>query len=263
MSIKRKILALATAAAAALTAGTAIAATAGAATPSCGKNCIDVYSKQFGTRNHPGFVVDVFRQGAKVGQPLILWRQSNADPAEDFTVTEEGQVSDFYAAGLVSSAFALRYGCTGSISIPGGQIACGPTSVNDYAFEAEYAPYGVASGLCAGLASAAASGEKVTLQPGGASAKTVWTVDSSDSCVTNPLYRNELPLINGSDANFSHPFVLTYPGSGYPTDLPRPELSVANLTGFSQTGNSGCQGTGSIAGVSSGQLWAAVTGVLH
>ena len=44
-----------------------------------------------------------------------------------------------------------------------------------------------------------------------------------------------MPLINGSDTNFSHPFVLTYPTNGYPTDMPRPQLFVNNLTGFSQT----------------------------
>ncbi len=263
MSIKRKILALATAAAATLTAGAAISATAGAATPSCGPNCIDVFSKQFGTHHHPGFVLDVLRQGAKAGQPLILFRQSNTDPAQDFTVAEEGQVSDFYAAGLVSSTLALRYGCTGTINVPGGQIVCGPTSVNDYAFEAEYAPFGVDSGLCAGVAATASQGEGVTLQPCGVSAKTVWVVDFSDSCITNPLYRDELPLINGSDTNFSHPFVLSYPASGFPTDKPRPQLQVKNLTGASQTGNGGCQGIGSIAGVDSDQLWAAVAGVLH
>ncbi len=42
-----------------------------------------------------------------------------------------------------------------------------------------------------------------------------------------------MPVINGSDTNFSHPFVLTYPGNGFPTDKPRPQLQVKNLTGFS------------------------------
>ena len=42
-----------------------------------------------------------------------------------------------------------------------------------------------------------------------------------------------MPLINGSDTNFSHPFVLTYPKNGYPTDKPRPQLIIQNLTGFS------------------------------
>ena len=41
-------------------------------------------------------------------------------------------------------------------------------------------------------------------------------------------------MINGSDTNFSHPFVLTYPSNGYPTDIPRPQLMSSNLTGFSQ-----------------------------
>jgi hypothetical protein len=255
---------VAAAATLALVGGTAaLGVTASAATPSCGPTCIDLFSKQFGTHHHPAFTLDVFHQGAKVGQPLILFRQSNTDPAQDFTVAEEGQVSDFYAAGLVSSAFALRYGCTGTINIPGGQITCGPTSVNDFAFEAEYAPFGVDSGLCVGVAATATSGEGVTLQPCGFSAKTVWAVDFSDSCITNPLYSNELPLINGSDTNFSHPFVLSYPAAGFPTDVPRPQLFVKNLTGASQTGNNGCQGIGSIAGVDSNQLWAAVTGVLH
>ena len=34
-----------------------------------------------------------------------------------------------------------------------------------------------------------------------------------------------VPLINGSDTNFSHPFVLHYPGNGLPTDKPRPQLN--------------------------------------
>ena len=50
--------------------------------------------------NTPQNVLDVLRQGEKVGQPIILFRASNADPAEDFTVTSQGQVSSFYAAGL-------------------------------------------------------------------------------------------------------------------------------------------------------------------
>ena len=58
-----------------------------------------------------------------------------------------------------------------------------------------------------------------------------------------------MPLINGSDVNFSHPYVLTYPGGAYPTDKPRPQLFVTNLTGFSNgTGNNP-------SGVNDNQLW--------
>lgn len=264
MSVKSKI--LAASAALALAGGISVAAGAAhAATPSCGSQCIDVFSKQFGTFHHPAFVLDVLRQGAKVGQPLILFRQSNSDPAQDFTIGDEGQVSDFYAAGLVSSALALHYGCTGTINIPGGQIVCGPTSKNLFGFEVEYAPFGVDSGLCVGLATTAVAGEKVTLQPCGISAKTVWVADTLDSCPLNPLYSFEVQAINGSTTNFSHPHVLTYPAAGFPTDKPRPQLYVSNLTGFSQTGGTGgaavCGGL-SVTGPDTNQLWGAVAGIL-
>lgn len=38
-----------------------------------------------------------------------------------------------------------------------------------------------------------------------------------------------VPLINGSDTNFSNPFVLTYPSGSSPTDMPNPVLEVTNL----------------------------------
>jgi hypothetical protein len=41
------------------------------------------------------------------------------------------------------------------------------------------------------------------------------------------------PVINGSDTNFSHPFVLHYPGSAYPTDMPRPQLNTYTLQKYS------------------------------
>ena len=71
----------------------------------------------------------------------------------------------------------------------------------------------------------------------------------------------EAPVINGSDTNFSHPFVLTYPGNGNPVDKPRPQLMVQNLSGYTQTGGSAC-GTNSVAGPKSNQEWAALRGVL-
>ncbi len=258
MSIKSKVLA----AAATLTlvsgvgvAGALTAGTASAATPSCGNACINVFSKQFGTHRHPNFVVDVLRQGEKVGQPIILFRTANFDPAEDFTVAFQGTVADFFAAGLVSSAVALHYGCVAGSS-PSCQSATNPHGFpNDFAFENEYAPFGVDSGLCVGVAATAFNDEGVTLQPCGVSAKTVWIVDTFDSPVT--LFNGFVPLINGSDTNFSHPFVLTYPNNSVPTDKPRPQLVVTNLTGFSN-------GPGPVLGtVNVNQLWGARFGVLN
>ena len=106
--------------------------------------------------------------------------------------------------------------------------------MNDPAFENEYAPFGVDSGLCMGVAATAFQGEGVTLQPCGVSSKTVWILDTADQFSFITALRNGVPLINGSDTNFSHPFVLTYPASGVPTDKPRPQLTVTNLTGFSK-----------------------------
>ena len=255
MSVKSKVLA----AAATLTLVGGFSAVgapfAHAATPSCGPSCIDVFSRDFGAT--PNFVVDVFRQGEKVGQPIILFRAANSDPAEDFTVAFQGLTSDFFAAGLVSSAVNLHYG-SGGANCPLPPPT--PTSLSpcdDPAFEFEYAPFGVESGLCVGVASTAVANEGLTLQPCGVSAKTVWIWDVG-LLADDPdaLADGFFPQINGSDTNFSHPFVMTYPQFAFPTDVPRPQIKVNNLTGFSN-------GIGPIVGsVSSNQLWSFVFGVL-
>ena len=146
----------------------------------------------------------MWRGSAKAGTPIILYRTSNTDKAEDFNVSFQGTVQDFFNAGLVSSALNLHYS-------------------HNWAFEFEYTPNGVGTGLCIGTASTAANGTPVVLVPCGASAKSVWVVDSRDS-----IGRGYVPLINGSDTNFSHPYVLHYPGNGHPTDTPRPQLNTWN-----------------------------------
>src|SRR5580704_9494653 len=105
MSVKAKVLAAAATLSLVGGAGVAAAATAGAAnaaTPSCGKTCIDIFSHQFGTFADPQFVMDSFKQGDVAGTQVILFRTSNADPAEDFQTDNVGAVSEFYALGLVS-----------------------------------------------------------------------------------------------------------------------------------------------------------------
>jgi hypothetical protein len=270
MSIKSKVLAAATTLAlvgGVGTAGVLTAGTASAATPSCGIACVNLFSYQFGTHRSPNFVVDVLRQGEKTGQPIILFRTANFDPAEDWTVSFQGTVADFFAAGLVSSALALHYGCIPS-GDPGANFPNCPFSVtgfpngnsrtSDYlAFENQYAPFGVDSGLCLGVAATAFNDEGVTLQPCGVSSKTVWVLDTLDQQFTHAWAHGYIPLINGSDTNFSQPFVLTYPNNSFPTDRPRPQLVVTNLTGFSfHVGN--LFGTGA----NSNQLWGATFGQL-
>src|SRR4029077_20608853 len=118
MSFKSKLLAGAATLALIGGVGTAGALSASAATPSCGRNSVDIFSRAFGTHRTPGFVMDVLRQGAKVGQPIILFRTSNTDPAEDFVPSIQGTTADFFAAGLVSSAVALHYGCVAGVNFP-------------------------------------------------------------------------------------------------------------------------------------------------
>ena len=259
MSIKSK--ALATAATLTLVGGVGMvgalsAGTASAATPSCGDDCVNIFSHQLGTHHEPNYVVDVLRQGEKVNQPVILFRTADFDPAEDWTVSFQGTTADFYAAGLVSAAVALHYGCVVNDPFPDcyGQTTF---NVNDPAFEIEYAPFGVDSGLCMGVAATAIQEEGVTLQPCGVSGKTVWIADIFDSPAT--LFNGYVPLINGSDTNFSNPYVLTYPSSGFPTNMPRPELEVDNITGFSQGFPPGPE----LGTVQDNQLWGADFGVLN
>lgn len=252
MSYKSKLLAAASVLTLAGTAALAGTGAATAATPSCGNtiHCLDLFSRKFGTHRTPSYVMDVYRGGARVGQKIILFQGSNADAAEDFVVSYQGLVSDFYGAGLVSSAVELHYG--GGLFLPTPPSNSFP---DEPAFEVEYAPDGAETGLCVGVASTANQNEGVTLQGCGASARTVWIVDSYDQ--PNLLRTGYVPLINGSDTNFSHPFVLAYPSNGNPTDLPRPQLHVQNLTGFSN-------GSGPITGsVPDYQLWGADFGVLR
>ena len=177
MSIKSKV--LATAATLALVGGVGTAgvlgtaATANAATPSCGGTCVDIFSQEFGNHHDPSFVLDVYQQHIRIGQPIILYRASNDDPAEDFRLQFQGTVADFLAAQLVTPALALHYGCLSTLangglgnfpdcfgltSVPLGFIfsstvvcttstpgynpvanTC-PAAFNDPAFEIEYTP---------------------------------------------------------------------------------------------------------------------------
>jgi hypothetical protein len=185
MSIKSKL--FAGTAALSLTAGGlgAIgAAAANAATPSCGSDCTTFYTEGWGS----GSVLDVYKQAEKAGQKIILWSAGNSDRAEDFTISDEGTVKQFYKAGLASAALELHY-------------------KKDKAIEVEYTPDGVDTGLCVGVGSTAGNGTGVKLEDCGVSSKTLWVEDDvlgSDSSYT--------ALINGSDTNFSHPYVLTNSG---------------------------------------------------
>jgi hypothetical protein len=171
MSIKSKVLAGA-AALSVITGGLGVAAaTANASTPSCGKSCVEI--------SNGGQVLDVYKRAATVNQKIILWGESNYDPATDFVASFQGTVNQFYKAGLATAALNLHYGWAPAIQI-------------------EYAPYGVESGLC--VASYDVNGGPVTLRPCGLSAKSTWALV--------PAKGGDV-LVNGADKNFSDPNVLT------------------------------------------------------
>jgi hypothetical protein len=81
---------------------------------------------------------NIFLPFGFIGQPVILNRASNHDPSEDFRLLHQQTVADFYAAGVVGTAFAQHYGC-----IPGVDFAScygADITVNDPAFEIAYTP---------------------------------------------------------------------------------------------------------------------------
>jgi hypothetical protein len=186
--------------------GLAATLPANAETPDCGSSCVELYGGLPGiTLGSPSFLIDSFKQGDAAGTPIVLFNISNADPAEDFTVSEQTLVSTLFANGVVSTAVDQSF-------------------ADDAAYEIQYSPYGAPTGLCVGLAATATAGEQVTLQPCGVSAKTYWIADSSAS-ITDSF----VPLVSASTTNTSDPFVLTYPAGASPTDTPRPVLEVDNL----------------------------------
>jgi hypothetical protein len=182
MSVKSKV--LASGATLAMMAGGfgATAMAANAATPSCGSGCTTFYTEGWGS----GSVLDVYKANGAVNQKIILWIAGNNDRAEDFVISDEGTVHQFYKAGLASAALNLHY-------------------KSDEAVEIEYAPYGVDSGLCVSAESRAGNGTAVVLQACGTAPRTVWVEDAKDVASGSDY----APLINGSDTNFSDPYVLT------------------------------------------------------
>ena len=77
----------------------------------------------------------------------------------------DGLVSDMYAAGLESAKVDSHYG-------------------GEKATQLDYAPFGIGTGLCVGLATAAYQNEGLTLQQCSVSAGTVWILDHADSPAT-------------------------------------------------------------------------------
>ena len=205
-------------------AGAASASTTSAkpnATPPCGIFCINPYTAKYG----PGYVLQNYRAINGVGNPLKLQFANNNAPGQDWTIYLQGSVHRFYEYGLVSANLAFHYG-------------------HEPAYELQWSPYGVNTGLCQGTAAPAANGRKVTLQVCGVNANTVWVLDFQDSPYLNPLSGVFVPVIAGSTTNFSNPQVLS---SGTP---PQEPLFTVRIHSFAN------------GAVANNQLWWAYPGMI-
>jgi hypothetical protein len=161
----------------------------------CGPTCFVLYSPSYGGSEVLGVVGDQ----QKIGQAVELQAANGKTGRDDWVGSFSGTVHDFYIAGLVSAAIDRHYG-------------------SDQAYEYEYVPYGVDSGLCLGVSGTAQNGTPVTLQPCGESARTVWVSDTTEKNA------QQVELINGTDTNFTHPLVLTAIGA----DMSPTTSSLAN-----------------------------------
>ena len=187
MSIKTKIVTAAAAFTLIVGVGAAGTLTANAATPKCGPQCSDFYSRAFGT----GSVLDALHAG-RAGQPATLARAGRSQ-GEDFSVDGLGQVDDFFRAGLLPGGLNALYG-------------------SQFVYEIEYTPGGSPSDLCLGVGAVPGTGTTVALEPCGKNAKTVWIFDLEPTS-TGTYYA----LISAATShNFNHPYALTALVPGFP-----------------------------------------------
>jgi hypothetical protein len=230
LSIKRKV--LAAVATLTIVGGVSAAATgaASAATPQCSSKCISVFSSELGTYAQPNFVEAVLGGGgANVGQPVGVKQANRFDPSQDIlpeAPVPEATVSDFYAAGLVSAEANAHYGSLDAV-------------------QQRYAPFGIPTDLCVGLASVAFQNQGLTLQPCSVPGATVWVIGVVGAS------SGYFPIINASTTDFSRPFAMHLPrnevASGKPLQMQARHLQF-------RTGDKTLPAR---------QLWGAVFGVLN
>jgi hypothetical protein len=154
--------------------------TAHAATVDCGNGCVEPYSQEYGTANVAAVDAGATEPGLGVGLGV-----AGTYSTEDFTIIKEGQVSGLYQKGIVGNVVDEEWG-------------------TDLAYQYVYAPDGVLSGFCMGLADSASTGEGVTLEPCGVDANTIWISMFEDE---NDV--GYFPWINATDTVVDTPYVLT------------------------------------------------------
>jgi hypothetical protein len=178
------------------------------ATPACAAQCFDLSSLELGPHTiQNAYIRGDNGTGGQAGRRLNLRHASNSRPNEDFTGARVGTLAN-YCGSLIS---ATSYVC---VNYPG----------NYPVFESNWSPFGNDSGLCAGILRRDVAGQNVTLQPCGASARTMWVGDLANSVINDGRFYT--PWVNASDPNYSHPLVLTVDAGTY---LPENQLKVQRL----------------------------------
>lgn len=180
---------------------------ASAATPGCGPRCVQVYSARYGSPTDPRFVETVYGGTAAVGTPAVLAPPSTTDPAGDIMVRAAGTVTSFYETGMVSAAINEQYGPLNAVQL-------------------EYAPNGVRTGLCSGLAGEPYQNAGLTLQRCETPGSTVFILDTRDSPSTAPMF---FPIIMGNTTDFEHPYAMTLVGD--PEHASVPQIRIQRLRG--------------------------------
>lgn len=186
----------------AVTAVAVTAVPANAASRACGDACLTLTAQEFG----PEYVTAVPLGSVAAGTPIVM-APGSAVTREDFESSYYGTARADYTGGrLVSAAAAQGW-------------------PKDPVYQIFYAPGGVRSDLCLGVASTAETGTEVTLQPCDTPQRTAWIALLGDAD------GDYTPLISGTDTSATDPQVLTansqssalttghlvtFPGNAYP-----------------------------------------------
>ena len=138
--------------------------------------------------------------GGRVGRKINLQSAADHGPDGDFTMSFAGRVSQFCGSDVHDFFSQASYVCSRDSEF--------------WVFEAQWAPYGNSSGLCAGLASPDSLGESITLRKCGINDRTLWIANQANG--TSGHCRgaaNYCPWMNASDNIFRNPQVLTMDGA--------------------------------------------------
>jgi hypothetical protein len=181
---------------------------ASAATPRCGPECKDLYTKKFG----PRYLLATVPGRAAANQEVILSKASRRNPTEDFVIKNLGSVGSMYGQHqrVITPQFDTSYAALS-------------------AYEFQYAPHGVNTNLCLGTSPGrlAQAGFKVRLEPCGKHRNSVWAIFTGQFVRDHTSYGYDV-LISAATNSLADPLVLNYP-AGNPAKMPSPWLNLQPL----------------------------------